>query len=316
MKLISLSLILVTCTASADFLVGPVPSDAPAGLDVFTKHVDVLGLHVFAKSNVSDSRVLHCANLLAQWLDNDEDGTPDNQEVHQHLVDNYASMLMWWNESQAEGDMDNIPDSTWDNYYLQDLFGNEVNMGYPGNQEFDPSLEETLHLVSFGGYAPVYPSVWGENHGTQMTNTMDAVIAGGWYHYDDPTCDYQCNATEYFYWSLTSILGAQNYPWRIPEIANEWELPTAKLMMQHNSAMVKLLQDPQWGLATVLPDGSYNPSAPCLADLDQSGAVGVGDVLALLDFWGQIGGPADLDGSGVVGVGDILALIDAWGPCQ
>jgi hypothetical protein len=224
-------------------------------------------------------------------------------------------MLMWWNESQAEGDMDNIPDSTWDNYYLQDLFGEEVNMSYPTNQEFDPSLEETLHLVTFGGYAPIYPSVWGEGHGTQMTNTMDAVIAGGWYHYDDPTCDYQCNATEYFYWSLTSILGAQNYPWRIPEIADEWELPTAKLMMQHNPAMVKMLQDPQWGLATVLPDGSYNPSAPCPADLDQTGVVDVGDILALIDAWGQIGGDADLDGSGTVGVGDILALIDAWGPC-
>ena len=308
-------IVLVTTSASADFTIGPVPPDAPTGLNVFTKHVDVMGLHVLAKSNVSDSRVLHCANILAQWIDNDEDGVPDNSAVHQNLVDNYASMLMWWNENQAEGDMDSIPDSTWDNYYLQDLFGFEVNMNYPNNQEFDPSLEETLHLVSFGGYAPVYPNVWGEDHGTQMTNTMDDVIAGGWYHYDDPTCDYQCKATEYFYWSLTSLLGAQNYPWRIPEIANEWELPTAKLMMQHNSAMVKMLQDPQWGLATVLPDGSYTPSAPCPADLDGNGIVGVGDILELIDVWGASEVPADIDGSGQVAVGDLLILVDAWGSC-
>ncbi|MBC8309016.1 MAG: hypothetical protein H8E83_00705, partial [Planctomycetes bacterium] len=49
------SISVMAATASADFEIGPVPSDAPAGLDVFTKHVDVLGLHVFAKSNVSDS---------------------------------------------------------------------------------------------------------------------------------------------------------------------------------------------------------------------------------------------------------------------
>jgi hypothetical protein len=309
------SISVMAATASADFEIGPVPSDAPAGLDVFSKHVDVLGLHVLAKSNVSNSRVLHCANILAQWIDNDEDGVPDNPAVHQNLVDGYASMLMWWNENQAEGDYDQIPDSTWDNFYLQDLFGFEVNMNYPYNQEFDPSLEETLHLVSFGGYAPVYPNVWGEDPGTQMTNTMDDVIAGGWYHYDDPTCDYQCKATEYFYWSLTSLLGAQNYPWRIAEIADEWELPTPKLMMQHNMAMVNLLQDPQWGLATVLPDATYNPSAPCPADLDGSGSVGVGDVLALIDAWGMAGGSADIDGSGVVSVGDLLILIDSWGQC-
>jgi hypothetical protein len=312
---ITLTTLVMASIAHADFVVGTVPPNAPAGLNVFTKHVDVLGLHVFAKSNVSNSRVLHCANLLAQWIDNNEDGVPDNPAVHQNLVDGYASMLMWWNENQAEGDYDQIPDSTWDNYLLQDLFGEEVNLNFPNNQEFDPSLEETLHLVSFGGYAPVYPAVWGEDHGTQMTNTMDDVIAGGWYHYDDPTCDYQCKATEYFYWSLTSLLGAQDYSWRIPEIADEWELPTPKLMMQHDSAMVKMLQDPQWGLATVLPDGSYNPSAPCPADLDGNGEVGVSDILAVIDTWGLSDVPADIDDSGSVGVGDLLLLIDAWGDC-
>ncbi|MDP7008805.1 MAG: hypothetical protein QGI78_04460 [Phycisphaerales bacterium] len=281
------TLVVATSYSAADFEITSVPSDAPAGLDVFSKHVDVLGLHVFAKSNVPHSHVLHCANIVAQWIDNDEDGVPDNPAVHQNLIDTYASMLMWWNENQAEGDYDYIPDSTWDNYLLQGLFGFEVNMNYPNNQEFDATLEETLHLVTFGGYAPVYPAVWGEDHGTQMTNTMDAVIAGGWYHYDDPTCDYQCKVTEYMYWSLTSILGAQNYPWRIPEIADEWELPTLQLMQQHNSTMVDMLQDPQWSPASVLPDGSYSPQPLCVGDLNNDESVSMTDVLILLDGWGD-----------------------------
>ena len=300
----------------ADLVIGPIPPDAPAGLNtVFTKHVDVLGLHVFAKSNVSNSRVLHCAQVLAQWIDNNEDGVPDDPTSHKELVGRYASMLMWWNENQAEDDYDQIPDSTWDNYALQELFGDETNLGYPENQEFDATLEETLHIVTHEGYARVYPSVWGEDHNTQMTDTMDDVIAGGWYHYDDPTCDYQCKATEYMYWSLTSILGAQDYPWRIPEIADEWELPTLQLMQQHNAAMVSMLQDPQWNLAVVLPNGTYEPQAPCVGDLDGSGDVSVGDLLVLLDGWGGAGGQADINDDGVVGVGDLLLLIDAWGPC-
>ncbi len=308
------------CTSSVapvfgDLVITAVPNDAPPGLaDVFSKHVDVLGLHVFAKSNVSNSRVLHCAHVLAQWVDNDEDGIPDDPISHQELVDRYASMVMWWNESQAEDEYDQIPDSTWDNYAFQDLFGNEVNLNYPSNNQFDPTIEETLHIVTHEGYARVYPSVWGENHNTQMTDTMDDVISGGWYHYDDPTCNYSCKATEYMYWSLTSLLGAQDFPWRIKEIADEWELPTAKLMQQHNAAMVSLLQDPQWHLATVLPDGSYEPTEPCPADVDGTGIVGVGDILFILDRWGQTG-DGDINGSGMVDVGDILAIIGSWGEC-
>ena len=110
-------------------------------------------------------------------------------------------------------------------------------------------------------------------------------------------------------------MGAQNYAWRIPEIADEWELPTPILMMQHDSAIVKMLQDPQWGIATVLPDGSYDPQPACVGDLDGNGSVSVGDVLMLLDAWGGNGGSADINDDGVVNVSDLLMLIDAWGTC-
>jgi len=30
-----------------------------------------------------------------------------------------------------------------------------------------------------------------------------------WYTYDDRTCKYDCMATEYIYWELPSMLGAQ-----------------------------------------------------------------------------------------------------------
>ncbi|TDJ55903.1 MAG: EF-hand domain-containing protein [Planctomycetota bacterium] len=56
-------------------------------------------------------------------------------------------------------------------------------------------------------------------------------------------------------------------------------------------------------------------SKECLADLDDSGAVGIEDFLALLKAWGDPGGPADLDGDGTVGITDFLLLLAAWGPC-
>ncbi|MBX3375090.1 MAG: VCBS repeat-containing protein [Phycisphaeraceae bacterium] len=60
--------------------------------------------------------------------------------------------------------------------------------------------------------------------------------------------------------------------------------------------------------------------APCIGDLDDSGAVEFNDVLQLLAAWGPCGGkggcPADLDGSGTVEFGDLLILLAAWGPCD
>jgi DNA-binding beta-propeller fold protein YncE len=54
--------------------------------------------------------------------------------------------------------------------------------------------------------------------------------------------------------------------------------------------------------------------APCPADLDDDGLVGITDLLALLPAWGTPG-PGDIDGDGAVGIADLLELLAAWGPC-
>ena len=57
----------------------------------------------------------------------------------------------------------------------------------------------------------------------------------------------------------------------------------------------------------------------CPWDLDNSGDVGVKDLLILLGAWGPCppkgGCPADFDGSGDVGVKDLLNLLGVWGAC-
>jgi len=62
-------------------------------------------------------------------------------------------------------------------------------------------------------------------------------------------------------------------------------------------------------------DGFVSVLDLCEADLDDSGAVDFGDVLAILAAWGNPGGPEDLDGSGFVDFGDVLAVLSVWGPC-
>lgn len=67
-------------------------------------------------------------------------------------------------------------------------------------------------------------------------------------------------------------------------------------------------------------DGAFLLTLPgpgCPSDLDDSGAVGFGDLLQVLGDWGPCAGTctSDLDGSNDVGFGDLLQVLGDWGPC-
>ena len=78
-----------------------------------------------------------------------------------------------------------------------------------------------------------------------------------WYTYDDRTCDYECQAAEYFYWALTTLLGGQDFPGRAEEIGREWRPTTAEALLETDSAVYELLSNPEFALPRVLPDGHY-----------------------------------------------------------
>lgn len=63
------------------------------------------------------------------------------------------------------------------------------------------------------------------------------------------------------------------------------------------------------GCLAVVVDGA----APCPADLDDDGAVGVGDLLIILAGWGTETG--DVTGDGTTDVADLLAALSTWGAC-
>ena len=72
------------------------------------------------------------------------------------------------------------------------------------------------------------------------------------------------------------------------------------------------------GSGTLLIDGPEGDcgGTDCDTDITGDGAVGVNDVLAVIDQWGVAGGPSDVNGDGIVDVGDLLAVVGTWGPCE
>ena len=209
----------------------------------FTKQVEVLGIRVLATADSSDKIVVHVANILAEYLDNDEDGVPDNPKVMDALIERKSAYR------HADDD--------------------EVHPTGASKGLFDASLEEVLHLITDQGYGGAYPAVFGREPGTEISNLLDKARGGrfedvpekypdnAWFTYDDETCDYDCQNSEYIYWILTSILGAQDYPGRFEQINNEWRLNTREKVKQGDPDAYALFTDPKYKFPTVLPDGKY-----------------------------------------------------------
>ena len=238
-------------------------SHSDQGFSTTNRKVSVFGIDIYAVPELNDSKLLHAANVLAQYLDNNEDEMVDNIEVHNKMLENKAFVIMWKDNT----DLDINPP---DNRIGQDLGDDETNPSFVINNkqgQFDASLEEIWHIISHSGYAYAYPGVFGENPGTSLTNAMDIARGGyfqtvpqsypsnAWYTYYDYTCEYECMAAEYIYWGITSILGAQVN--RLNEIGDEWILNTAELVESIDTSLFTLLTNQEYTFPTVLPDGKY-----------------------------------------------------------
>ena len=244
----------------------PVPEPFRRITSAFDSSIPVFGVHVLAVKGFDVARHRHVAAVLAEYLDNDEDGVADNPAVVEAMASRGMAMVLF----KSERDMDRLDRSEMEAYdfrYLQGQFESETKP----KDEFDATLEEVLHLVTMG-YAETYPRIFGTLPGTALSECLDRARGGhfarvprkysdqAWFHYDDRTCEYGCMGVEYLYWALTSLLGAQADPRRGREISHEWQLNTAELMREKDPWMTALLTQPEYRWANKLPDGKYDPT--------------------------------------------------------
>ncbi|MGE4594652.1 MAG: hypothetical protein AAEF23_03930 [Gammaproteobacteria bacterium] len=259
------------------FLLILAPSIASAW-GVYTKQVDVFGITIIATDSVADEKLLHAANVMAAYLDNNQDGKADDIRVIDAMVSRHAYLFMsggefeqlvapWPSEGFREAEE-----------FGQNLFADETRP-YGSNIEygFDATLEEVLHLISHVGYANVYPKKFGEQAGSELTSAMDSARGGrfmqvpkhypenAWYTYDDDSCNYNCMATEYFYWALTSLLGAQSYIGREDEIKHEWRLSSASMLKSTDKPIYQLLSTLP---IKTIPTGKYAGSLLTIKSID------------------------------------------------
>ena len=229
----------------------------------FTKKVEVFGLFVYATNTTGDAKLLHAASILAEYIDNDEDGKPDNPKIMAALLKGRGAIVM----TKTQGEGRSVPRR--ERPRGQGLYDEETIPNGRAQGRFDASLEEILHMVSDVGWGGAYPEVFGRVPGTEISTALDLARGGqfqevpekypdgAWFTYDDETCSYGCQNSEYIYWAMTSILGAQDYPGRLRQIGHEWRPNTRDKVKQMDPAVYAILTNPVYKLPKVLPDGNY-----------------------------------------------------------
>ena len=230
---------------------------------IFSKYVKIFGLYFGATKNSPDEKLLHGASVLYQYIDNDDDGIPDNDAVYSALLSRNATMIMFADEKELRSHKKFFrANEKCKDVHVQDLQADETFPGCIMPYEFDASLEECFHLVT-EGYSIAYPDVFGYQRGSSVSAMLDNARGGffkkvpkrypehAWFTYYDKTCDYESMIVEYIYWAMTTILGAQQH--RKCEIEEEWRPCTCAELQEYDSAIFSLLTDPNYKFPTKLP---------------------------------------------------------------
>jgi hypothetical protein len=236
-------------------------TDSGTSTDSGTRHsmhkkaIDVFGVQVYATAAVPDDTMLYAAKIMAEYLDQDNNGVADNALLNSAMR-NRGSCIGVTTGERAIG--------------CQSLYTFEA-IPSPVASGQNATYEEVLHTIS-EGYGAAYPNVFGERIGTTIGKLMDkarggyqgagqpvsAYPEGAWYTYKDPTCDYSCMVTEYFYWGLTSMMGLQGH--RCAEMQVEWDLCTRSLVQSKDPELFALLSNSTgaYGIPQTRPDGVYS----------------------------------------------------------
>jgi len=241
-------------------------------MDVF---IDVFGIWIISTKSAPENYVLHTANILAEFIDNDLDGIADDANVLKHLVENNYVVPVWtssireefWKQSQGTYCEDNIG-------MAASMYFDEDQWALGGIKEtgiWDTNLEEVWHVISYGWYQS-YPQSFGNQDDTsRLREAMDMARGGefyeipnkypedAWYKYYDATCDYNCQVSEYFYWALMSNIGALE-----PALTNkcerskhEWNICTKSDLQKIDKSVYDLMNDPDFQLPINIPQGRY-----------------------------------------------------------
>ena len=165
-------------------------------------------------------------------------------------------------------------------------------------------MEEAFDGWSFTQLPPPEPQV-GAQFGVSIALSGDDLLVGSRYANIDAVDS-----------GRADVLTAPSWMHRMtltpPNPANESEFGWA-CDLEGDLATVGALYQPTDG--AVFAWSGIQHACGCQGDLDQSGDVGVDDLLTVLAGWDSTEGDGDINADGITDVDDLLLIISLWGPC-
>ena len=242
----------------------------------FQMFIDVFGLYVVAPSSAPEEYVIHSANVLAEYIDNDADGLPDDAAVLEHLQRQNVLVPVWVMSTREQFEQNRRGTECEDGVTLvASMYYDEDQWAIGGIEsagKWDTNLEEIWHIVSIGWYA-TYPEFFGDepSESSKLVNAMDAARGGrffaipdrysesAWYAYYDDTCDYGCQLHEYFYWITMANIDALDpvLTSKCADSAHEWNVCSQSELEKVDVLAFDLLNNHGFNLPTNIPNGRY-----------------------------------------------------------
>ena len=299
------------------------PNPNNSALSCFSKYIRVLDcFDVYAQSTISDEKVLHVAAVVAELLDNNEDGEVDDIALKNRLNSSGALMPIFTSDGNAC--MNQFENNYNGNGVSAALWRNEIDPSQPGHWGDDATVEETLHTINHVGHVSIYPNVFNiYPNSSQMSDAMDVARGGqfintpnnypeeAWYHYDDWTCDYECMAIEYLYWCIVSHMGILNDTQTCNGIYNEWELCSPELFQSVDVSMYDIITNLDYKIPQLAPDGNYCPSLIESGDINSDGNINIQDVILVINIIlnnQNYNDFADLNSDGNINILDVVLI--------
>eukprot|EP00112_Aurelia_sp_Birch-Aquarium-sp1_P010196 Seg2189.7 transcript_id=Seg2189.7/GoldUCD/mRNA.D3Y31 product="hypothetical protein" protein_id=Seg2189.7/GoldUCD/D3Y31 len=243
---------------------------------LFTK---VFGFPIFGVAEFTDEYFQHVASVVAELLDNDQDGCVDTPEVVEAMIKSkYAlACLVKRQPSDKPGLIGpyKIGLSLLKRETMLNCFP-KSRISFRSEVCFDQTYQETFNLVFKFGYAIAFPRIFGNNFNklSKLNKAMDKARGGrfykvpelypssAWFTYYDPTCTYSCQVNQYICWGIASYSNAIA---RQTFMKKEWKFSNRDQLRKGDVLLSEIIKDTRtYRLPIRRPTGNYFGSNECL----------------------------------------------------
>ena len=249
-----------------------------AGLDIFTsfeslaqyfpESIEVYGIPVMRTEQASSESLLHAANILAGYLDNDYDGVVDDTTMYAEFTDGLKGVIVF-----ADAADETVIDAALGSWkartisVYEDEMNNFQGDSVSGNR--DVTLERLLrYLLIAKGYSVAYASELGYVRPTTLTLAMDVARGGyqagglpgynyppfAWYT-DQLGLTYEELTYEYLYLALSTYAGSN--AWRSLDLNDTWKVPTLLDLTSIDTSIINIIESTDYILPKTQPVLDY-----------------------------------------------------------